>query len=337
MILENIRDHISNTVDENIRLFFITRVLKTGVKMRAKILDKFDFKVYSIDINKDIRTHLLTLTQDKLERHLSRKDEITEYDVVTDDTSQVFTYSMKNKGLAFNRVFDEYLTTQSSIPKIKDLETLVMEEELWAYAVGFNYAPNDWVYSFRKITKGKVAIDERDNKKVGLDTLRTIFRVDTGALELIKGETVNLDKDLDCLYFKDTFYIIRKTKFEQIIGLEEEYKEQATEIVDDLEKSNYFEGLSLMKEKINTTPSIHKKLVRLGKLGNHNQLSPEFIKKITTVAKQFNHVVKMKEGKILIEDDLDIDIAIKMLSDYYKEGKVTGKAYGTFSGKIIES
>jgi len=39
---------------------------------------------------------------------------------------------------------------------------------------------------------------------------------------LLKGETVNLDKQIDCIYYDETFYVIKKGYFEQIVGLQEE-------------------------------------------------------------------------------------------------------------------
>ncbi|MBK7345446.1 MAG: DUF4868 domain-containing protein [Chitinophagaceae bacterium] len=71
---------------------------------------------------------------------------------------------------------------------------------------------------------------------------------------------------MDCIYFEDTFYIAKKTQFEQIIGLEEEYKHQANEVVTELASTNMFEGLEIISKQIELNPSIHKKLVRLTKL-----------------------------------------------------------------------
>lgn len=37
-----------------------------------------------------------------------------------------------------------------------------------------------------------------------------------------------------------------------------------------------------------------------------------------------------------METEQDIDVILKMFGDYYKKGVVSGKSYGTFSGKEIE-
>ena len=38
--------------------------------------------------------------------------------------------------------------------------------------------------------------------------------------ELLKGETINLDKQIDCIYYDAMFYVIKKGNFEQIANRE---------------------------------------------------------------------------------------------------------------------
>ena len=45
--------------------------------------------------------------------------------------------------------------------------------------------------------------------------------------------------------------------------------------------------------------------------------------------------LKIKDGKLHIEDVNDIELALKMLADYYKKGEVSGKPYGTYAGKQL--
>ena len=126
-------------------------------------------------------------------------------------------------------------------------------------------------------------------------------------------------------------------QFEQIIGLEEEFKELAKQVVDKLANTKMIEGIDFIMTKIDNHPPIHKKLVKLFKIGNYESLKEEAMKKMQEVCKQFGNNLKIKNGKLLIEDDQDIDLTLKMLSDYYKRGEVSGKTYGTFAGKQIIS
>lgn len=336
MILNDFLEKLDAVKIENSFLYFITRTLKPEVKKTSKVMDKYIFKVYQIDVNDEIRSHLHSLTKEQL-KLLSKKNlEIHEYDPITDDTQQLFTYSMKNKVMSFTDVVNNQLKTK--LPKVNNLERLIIDEELWAYCVGFQSKGADSLYTFRKILSGKVAIDEKDgNKNSAIKKfIRTIFNSKSQKLELIEGETVNLDKQIDCIFYKDIFYIIKKTQFEQIVGLEEEYKKEAMSVVDHLAETKMIEGLEIITKQINVNPAIHKKLVRLARIGNYENLDQTTVKRMKKVCKQFGDTLKVKEGKLLIEDENDIDLALKMLSDYYKRGEVSGKAYGTFAGKELK-
>lgn len=335
MILEELSEKIQEIKVNNTFLYFITRVLKPDVKKTSKVMDKYIFKVYQIDVNEEIREHLHKLSKDQFAYLASKKTELQDYDVITDDTQHLFTYQMTNKAMSFADVVKNQLKSQP--PRITSLEEIILTEELWAYCVGFHKKDTEWVYTFRKILSGKVAIDEKDgNKKSVLQkTIRTVFSTKSQKLELIQGETVNLDKQIDCIYYGDTFYIAKKTQFEQIVGLEEEFKEQAKDVIVELESTNMIEGLEVLEKQIENNPSIHRKLVRLSKSGNYRELDAKVIKKMQKVCKDHGDKLKLKDGKLFIEDEKDIDLALKMLGDYYKRGEISGKAYGTFAGKQL--
>lgn len=335
MILEELSNKLGEVKVNNTFLYFITRVLKPDVKKTSKVMDKYVFKVYQIDVNEEIREHLHKLSQDQLAYLASKKTELQVYDVITDDTQHLFTYQMTNKAMSFADVVNNQLKSQP--PKITSLEEIILNEELWAYCVGFHIKGSEWIYTFRKILSGKVAIDEKEGNKKGAlqKAIRTVFSTKSQKLELIQGETVNLDKQIDCIFYDDTFYIAKKTQFEQIVGLEEEFKEQAKEVLAELESTKMIEGLEVLEKQIENNPAIHRKLVRLSKIGNYRELDAKIIKQMQKVCKAYGDKLKLKDGKLFIEDEKDIDLALKMLGDYYKRGEVSGKAYGTFAGKQL--
>lgn len=337
MILEELSEKLREIKVTNTFLYFITRVLKPDIKKSSKVMEKYIFKVYQVDVNEDIRKHLHELSQDQLSYLVSKKTELQDYDVITDETQHLFTYQMTNKAMSFADVINNQLKSQP--PIITSLEKIILTEELWAYCVGFHKKDSEWIYTFRKILSGKVAIDETEgNKKNVLQkAIRTVFSTKSQKLELIQGETVNLDKQIDCIYYDDTFYIAKKTQFEQIVGLEEEFKEQAKEVIAELESTHMIEGLDVLEKQIERNPSIHRKLVRLSKIGNYTELDSEVIKKMQRVCKDHGDKLKLKDGKLFIEDEKDIDLALKMLGDYYKLGQVSGKTYGTFAGKQLKT
>lgn len=335
-MLNELLEEVKNAEIDDLQLYFITRVLKEGVNKRAKILDKFSFNLYQVDVNAEIREHLFKLTIEQLEYLQKKNYEIQDYDVISEDTDQIFTYQMQNKAMAFADVINNKLPNKSQIKKVQNIESILLEEDLWAYSVGFENDGN-WMYSFRKIIKSKVAIDENEgnHKSIRQKMIRTIFNTQSNKLELIHGETVNLDKQIDCVYYSDAFYIFKKSNFEQITGLTEEFKVEAETVLSELVETNMIEGVDIIAEEVANNPSIHKKLVRLQKIGNYQNMTTESLLKMKEVAERFGETLKSKNGKILIEEKKDIDTALKILCDYYKEGKVSGKDYGTYAGKQL--
>ena len=334
MTLQEILDKINSTNVEDLKLFFITRILKANVKKSSKVIDKYLFKAYQVDINDEIREYLYDLSKDTIEKVISNNFEMSDYDILTDDTERLFTYQMQNKAFSFADVVRKQL--QQNIPKMQSINDILQNnDELWAYCVGFNdLSANDWIYTFRKIQPAKVAVDGRQNKK-GSQCIRTFFDTKNQKLELLKGETVNLDTQIDCIYYDEIFYVIKKGSFEQIIGLQEEYKEEAKNVVEELKKTGKIDGLDKIEKQIETTPSVHKKLARIARIGNYRNIDDKIIKKMQSVCKKYGDNLKINSGKLLIEDEKDIDIILKMLADYYKTGDVSGKQYGTYSGKEI--
>lgn len=335
MTLAELLEKIETVQTEDTRLFFITRLLKENIKRTSKVLDKYLFKVYQVDVNDEIRQHLYDLTLEQLEYIIKKDFEIVDYDVISDETEHLFTYSMKNKVMSFSDVVCNQLN--NTPPRISSIEEIISkDEELWAYCVGFNDLKiKDWIYTFRKIQPGKVAIDENENSTSKLKMIRTYFSTTSKKLELLKGETINLDKQIDCVYYDEIFYILKKGYFEQIVGLQEEFKEEAKKVIEELRKIDIIEGLDIIEKQIENKPAIHKKLVRISRIGNYRNIDAKTITKMQKVCKKFGDKLNVKNGKLQILEDKDVDVILKMLADYYKTGEVSGKAYGTYAGKQL--
>ena len=153
----------------------------------------------------------------------------------------------------------------------------------------------------------------------------------------MKGEAVTLDKQIDCLYCDETFYVLKKVPFEQIVGLQEEYHAKAIDVVDDMRSTGMIDGLDIMDEELKTNTTLHKKLVKLQQSGGLAYLDATRIKKMKTVCKRYGDSITVgADGHIKIQDRKDFETMIKALCDYYKKGEVSGKSYGTFSGRELK-
>ena len=337
--LDEVLTRIKTTKEEDVKLHFITRILKSGVGRRDKTLDKYVFKVYQIDVDDEIRKYLYDLSIKELERTLSKDYSLIDYDPISDDTDHLFTYKLKAETSSFSDVVVNQL--KKELPKVESIDGIVSEsEELWAYCIGFLDLENEkWIYTFRKIMISKIAIDEKnDNEKnIVLRQIRTIFNSTSKKLTLMKGEAVTLDKQIDCVYWEETFYVLKKVPFEQIVGLQEEYHTKAIGVMDDMKNTGLIDGLDCMDEELKTNTTLHKKLVKLQQTGGLEKLDESHIKKMAKVCKRYgDNITVGEDGHVKISDRKDFETVIKAMCDYYKKGEVSGKSYGTFSGRELK-
>ena len=333
--IQRLHKQLDKVSKKRTKLYFITRVMKDGVKKSAKVMDKFDFKTYQVDIDDEIREELFDTAQKCIKSLVEKETDFDPYQVINDGMATLMTYSMTDKVMSFKEVVENQLP--GTPPRIKNLGEIVGEEELWAYAIGMYTTEQEWVYTFRKVLKSKVAIDEKENEQrstVGR-ALRTYFNTTNQQLELIEGDTVVLDKAIDCFYFEETFYVHKQSQFEQIVGLEEEFRVQAEQVVGDLEASGLFEGIEIMKGMLEDK-AMHKKLVRLTKLGLYRRVDAKALKKMVQLAKRQGLKLNVADGKFILDNNSDVDLVIKMLCAYFKKDEVFGDSYGTFSGTKLE-
>ena len=331
MKLSELKNKIQSVNEKEVKLYFVTRALKPMVKKASKARDKYLFVVYQIDCNKEIREYLHAATCSQIDKTVKKKFDMIEYDILTDDTEHLFTYPIKNKVFSFSDVVTNQL--QKIPQKINSIAELIgREKELWAYCVEFTCEnAEDKIFTFRKILPSKVGVDEKAK-----GWFRTKFDTQSKQLSLLKEETINLDEQIDCVFYNDTFYVLKKVYFEQIIGLQEEFKEKAKEIADEMIHSGSFTGGEKLKELIDQKPSIHKKLIKVGKLGGYKNITSQSIKSMKKICTQYGDTLPISGDKLSIDTEEQLDVILKALGDYYKVGEISGKAYGTFAGKELQ-
>lgn len=331
MILQEIQDFINNTRSKDTRLYFVTRTEEVIRSRNSVANKKHVFKVYQIDFNLELQESLYNATLSYIDRIAKKNYDVIDYDILSDETEHLFTYSISNKIESFADVVTNQLL--QSAPKVTSLKKLSSDDEkMWAYCLSFSSSDGkNKMFSFRKILPSKVGVDEKRS------FLKAIFNAQSQQLALQKEETISLDEQVDCIYFMDTFFVLKKGNFEQIVGLQEEYKEQAKAIVREMLSSNMLIGGEHLNQLVENKPSIHKKLIKIAKVGNYKSMTSQAIKKMMRISKQHGVVLKVQDDKFILEKEEDVDALIKVLGDYYKKGEVSGKSYGTFSGKELKT
>lgn len=321
---------IQNTSVNDLKCFMITRNLKQGISKNSKNKDKYLFKVYQIGLEHQLRQDLYDATIDELTKLDKKNLTLVEYDIISDDSENLFTYNIEGKNFSFHDVIANQL--QDEIPSVTKWEDLDANNiELWAYCLGFeNVQKDERVYTFRKSNSNKIVSPQKQNRFFAM------FNTKTMALEQFENTAIALDKKIDCIFNNKTFYILQKHNFETLVGLQEEYKEEALMIADKFIENSSFENTSKFKDYVKDKPGLYKKLIKLNKIGGLDNLDENKVKKMVKVSKKYGATISISNGKIDLGDEKSIPNVIKLMCDYYKIGEVTGNAYGTFSGIEIK-
>jgi len=315
----------------SVNLFFITRELKEGVAKSAKIIDKYRFRAWSVDVAPELVSFFVGVAQKQVSKALESEDyELEPYDVISDDLSnRLYTYALNN-ALSFSDVVTNQIISgsPSSIASLAQIR-----ESLWAYSLKVTTA-SGIALIFRKLSKGKVVTDESQSIK---ERISSVFDTDTSELKVSTQESISFDDKLDCIFVNGEFLVFRKSGFESIVGLEEEFNEAANDVLDIVKATELVEGVEHIESQLKESRALLKTLSNIAKKGHHHNLNSNEIEKMKSILHRFEgKELKMTEtGKLLLEDKNDVGYFVKLLNDYYKQGMVSGKFYGTNSGQLL--
>lgn len=314
-----------------IRLFFVTRHVKPGITRTKRMLAKYVFRTLKVDLSAPLQSYFGDLIAGPIRRTLSDENvELVEYSVIDDDTDgKIYTYAL-NEATAFSDVVTRQLKKGVDVENVQCLN--IIKPFLWAYCVRADLpAHKEPIFFFRRFTQGKVVTDG----KKGLEKIVAAFDTDDAKLDIVKGETLNLDDKLDCVFFEGTFYVLRKTAFELMVGLEEEFRSNAESVVETVAKADVVDDIERLSELVLDDPVLLRKIAHISRVGGHRNLTAKRIRKMKEIASRFKENLKVINGKLIVEDRKDATLILKMLGQYYVECMQTGEPFGSHAKKRL--
>jgi hypothetical protein len=329
--VKEILGSINKTDVKSIRLYIIFRQKKENVQSNLKMLDKYDFYIRKLEIDKSLQNELWRINRENIVNYLKEENDIKEYDIYEDEPNTIYTYDTKNKIGSFNKIIDN-LKYPANIPSITDLTDLY--DNIWAFCISSKYNNQD-LFTFKRLYKQRVAIDKKGNGI--LKRISARFDTNTNKFELIEGESITFETNIDCVYFVDTFYIINKNNFESIVNIEQEYFELAKECTNAIKGFDFVEGIEIIEEEIAKNPTLNKKLARISENGYHKDITQKRIAAMKRIAKRFKLKINIDGDKIKINNSKDISDFIKLLDDYFVQSMQDLGYYGSHSKKKIKA
>jgi hypothetical protein len=316
--LEEIHDKVQNAKEKKARLYFVTRKIKKGMTRSAKVADKYEYKAWSIDTDLEIQSELYKVFDIKL-GNISDENKFTisDYTLIGDDDSKkILTYSKKEKLTSFMKIVDVDLINAATLDHVVNLTEIA--DDIWAYIIEV-VSGKKTICALRKMAPSKVM--------VGKKGLMTKFLPKDKSLKISKEQNITFDKNIDVIYYDSVFYVVSKDNFEEIVGLQEEYRAEAKSVADKIMKSPMISVGYDISSGIEDKNRFIRKLAKVK--DEIDKLDKNRIKRMEEVAKKFGQVFIIdKSGKIRIDNEDELDTMIKLLDDYFLESHQTGKKYG---------
>ncbi|MCS5700954.1 DUF4868 domain-containing protein [Cyanobium sp. FGCU-52] len=139
--------------------------------------------------------------------------------------------------------------------------------------------------------------------------------------------------------------IVRSGLIDEIApGLEREtslvqsfLKQAASELIESLNRTGLVDGLDVLCLALNENRTILRSISYIARSGSVNDFDREEIDRMSNVLQQFEgrNLRRSDAGNIVLEDASDIKDFIRLLGDYYKQGMVSRRFYGSHGGQVV--
>lgn len=292
-MLEKVIEQLKKINKENVNLFFIIR---NRTKKEDEVSIKYD--VYKTNIKLNIAQELKKTVYTFLGNLIGSKT--------------VNYREYKTKNLADKENIDTIGNDQIEYlePIIKDLGKASLDsfnvdendpKKIWTYVIKLGI--EDTIFCFRKYSPSMVL--ER--------TSRLSIFYSHGAFDEFNKKILNLDKNLDCIIYKDQTYIFNTVNFEKIFSFMDLYKREIEQELGFLERTELIDDIDDFWRGCQTDPRKIKKLRRV------LDEDRKFIEGLTPT--------KVKK----------IDKEYKLNLKFNKDGKITGDGKdNTYLWKILQ-
>lgn len=317
--------------DISLELFFVQRKSKTAQKKKT-----FSYTISKLDASKEINDFFKKSAITQVSRYLDAGTTPQNYAVIGDDMPRsLYIYKGASKLKLSDQTWKKMLdgTAISSATSLGQIK-----KNIWFYCVKVTASIDSDVKSvilFKKITQSNVATDEPQKL---LHKLKASFDSSDPKLVPVQPQHITFEDKFDCALIENSFLIFSKPGFEKIVELEDEFTEQTKETLSVIEAQDVIQGMDILQAEIISKPSLMRTLVNITKNENHSTIGAIEIAKMKQMLLDYDgqELKTTSDGKILIENKDDAATLLKLLNDYYKQGLVTGKTYGSNSGSILQ-
>ena len=240
-----------------VHMYVIERKLKAGAKVTDRPSEKFEYIPHQVNLSKDLMPLVSGMLEKVIERKVKEDVQILDYEPIDDTLDKLYTYNDLGKITGFKEFLNSLDKEIGILSSFAELEKI---EKAWALCYGYYHnADKQWLYCIKKLSPSRIAVDIRTSTNVAQaakNGIQSFFDLNTKTLKPLDGFSINIEPSIDMVYHRHTIYIFQKKAFEELTSLTEEFEALANDIVQEIEKLDFIEGLSFVADIIKTKPSI---------------------------------------------------------------------------------
>jgi len=305
--IQSIIESMSITLDVGIYLF------------ENKKTKKDPFVIYKMLFESDIKKEILNLLSNEIDSYVNEieevNDNIPEYN--PDEEQSIFKIEKSN--LAIFQDFYPFITEEKD-PKMLSKDNLNEKNKIKAWIIKIEFEEDENIR--------QILFLQKFVKSQFMQTKKMFFILDNDEFRLLKNDLLGMGNIFDVILLDDVFISKNLKTFEYIFDFTEYYKNKSKEFISLLESSELLEIEEGAKDKIKAKIERSKRFAYKLYSAQVNKYYEQIdIEKLKNLKEHTSIEIEIKNNKIIIDDNTNLDDLVKVLNDDYEQSIITNNKY----------
>lgn len=325
-MINEFQDAIQSADPNDVRVFLLLRKVREGIPVSRRDVMKYIYHPRSVAVDPELQAHLK-------QRYLVQigrvKEEVLPYEILSEEGRGPFAFTYDGVGSTFLSLLKTGIEDQALESPVTDLRAL--GDQLWATVIAFSSPTSQTAtYVLNKAADSRIAGDIREIEGYSLrGKLMTVFDSRQRRLRLLDSTILSLPNEAAAFGIGARYLVLNKPQFEQIVGMEEKFLQTASNAIELLHRTNLVVGLDRAASRVQASSRFMRRVAHLFASPDLLELTPDRIARMRTTAMEFGkHLTVNADGQVVLENENDVDLFIKLVEDYFLQSSQTGMGYG---------
>lgn len=282
--------------------------------------DEIDYEFGRIKIDSDIAAQLEELVREKIDNKVTALD---------NDTKRITAYDIQNRHKDEDVI--EYESTDN-IPQFNRFERLFTGQRFSSTRYTESPKPEFQVIRIRhkNLDEPIIAFINYSRRQILGRTSWLRMKVGSETHRKVDDSLLSIPNRLDAAYYDGTIFVFNHTKFENAFGYMDAYKENADEMLTELEDGDIpFDDFDMFAEAVQGNPNALRLLQEAKERGIYVDMDAD---DATLVREEFETDLQFEEREdgslaIKMENKLDVWKVLRFFNDDHVNSPISGNGY----------